>query len=585
MELRFARLAILLSCLIIVAVCADEPQERGSLSDRISEIEHVHIHQPWAVSQQMIEDLRPALADASMEERARVRIMEARNLILDGRYENSLKMLDQVLSKPVSPASRLRALELSINVNYLIHNYERAFGLLASALSLFPDTGDAMQKADVLTLVARLYSDVGEHGLALENAAESLDIAKGTGHARTIFNSLYSLMLVQRNAGFAEFALDRSGELWEQSQQSGGAVAVGSAMTLIGSVYNGAGRYQEAVGWSRRAIDKNLETGYLDGELEARKELGLALLNLGRSEEGVPILNALVGQFQARENWRGLMEIHEAIAAIRERDGRYNQALQHLSSYRDAAQRFNDEQRARRLAYLQVEFENQRRNQELELLRQQSRLLALREQTAEARRSTRLIGAVMLVLFGVLLVGLLVRFRADRRRYRRLSEIDGLTRLFNHRRFHHAVEESLAENRAHGKVCSLVAADVDLFKQINDRYGHQAGDQVLRKLGALLLEQFPAPCIVGRIGGEEFAIFLPGHNRLQAHQRIGAFRDRIRPIEFNGHSIEVTLSFGLIESRRESRLEKLRARSDDALYRAKRAGRNQVVDAADLGTS
>ena len=169
----------------------------------------------------------------------------------------------------------------------------------------------------------------------------------------------------------------------------------------------------------------------------------------------------------------------------------------------------------------------------------------------------------MLGLIGLLLVGLLLRFRADRRRYRRLSEIDGLTRVFNHRRFHHAVEESLAENRTRGKVCSLVAADVDLFKQINDRYGHQAGDQVLRRLGALLLEQFPAPCIVGRIGGEEFAIFLPGHNRLQAHQ--------------------VTLSFGLVESRRESRLEKLRARADHALYRAKRAGRNQVIDAADLG--
>jgi len=582
LELRFGRFAILLTCLIAGVVCAEEPREGGSLSDRIAQIEHAHIHEPWQVSQQMIEALGPVLTDASTEERARVRIMQARNFFLDGRYEEGREMLDKVLIKPVSPARRLRALELLINANYLTHDYERAFGLLARALSLFPDTDDARQKADVLTLVSRLYSDVGEHGLALESAAESLDMAKGTGHARTIFNSLYSLMLVQKNAGFAEFALERSRELWEQSQQSGGAVAVGSAMTLTGSVYNAVGRHKEAIGWSRRAIGKNQETGFLNGELEARKELCIALLKLGRGEEALPMLTGLVDQFQSLENWRGLMEAHEAIAAIHEQDGRYGQALQHLSLYRDAARRFNDEQRARRLAYLQAEFENQRRNQELELLRRQSRLLALREQTAEARRSTRLIGAAMLVLIGLLLAGLLLRFRADRRRYRRLSEIDGLTCLFNHRRFHHAVEDSLAESRAQGKVCSLVAADVDLFKQINDRYGHQAGDQVLRRLGALLREQFPAPCIVGRIGGEEFAVFLPGHNRLQAQQRIGEFRDRIKPIEFNGHSIEVTLSFGLIESRRESRLEKLRARADDALYRAKRAGRNQVIDAADL---
>lgn len=584
MELRFGRLAILLTFLLAAAALADETMDADSLSARIAEIERAHIHEPWTVSQRMIEALRPALADASIEQRARVQVMEARNLLLDGRYEAGLEVLDSVLMQPVSPDRRLRALELSINTNYMIHNYERAFDLLAGALSLFPDTENASQKADVLTLVSRLYSDVGEHALALESAAESLDMAKGTRHARTIYNSLYSLMLVQKNAGFAGIALERSRELWEQAQQSRDPVSVGSAMTLIGSVYYAAGRHEEAIGWLRRAIDENVKTGYLNGELEARKDLGRALLQLGRAEEGLPILERLIEEFRSREKWSGLMEMHEAISTVHETNGQYDAAVQHLSRFRDAAERFNDEQRARRLAYLQTEFENQRRNQELELLRQQSRLLAMREETAEAQRSTRVLGTVMLVLIGLLLIGLLLRFRADRRRYRRLSEIDGLTGLFNHRKFHHAVENALAGNRAQGRVCSLVAADVDLFKQINDRYGHQAGDQVLRKLGALLLEQFPAPCIVGRIGGEEFAIFLPDHNRLQAHQRIGEFRDRFRPIEFNGDSIDVTLSFGLVESRRESRLEKLRARADNALYRAKRAGRNQVIDAADLAS-
>lgn len=583
MELKFGRLAILLTCLMAGVAFADEPQEGVSLSDRIAEIEYVHIREPWAVSQEMIEALRPALAEASMNQRARVHIMEARNAVLDGRYEEGLEILDSVLMSPISPARRLRALELSINTHYVTNDYERAFDLLARAHSLFPETDDTAQKADVLTLVSRLYSDVGEHGLALESAAESLKLANGTRHARTIQNSLYSLVLAQKNAGFSEFALERSRELWEQVQQSGDPVSVGAAMTLIGSVYNAAGRYEEAIGWSRRAIAKNREAGYLNGELGARKELGMALVEVGRIEEGQSILTELIGPFESRERWRGLMEIHGAIAAIYEKDDRYGQALAHLADYRDVSRRFNDEQGARRLAYLQAEFENMRRNQALALLRQESRLLVMREETANARRSTRLLGTVMLLLIGMLLIGLLLRFRSDRRRYRRLSETDGLTGLFNHRRFHHAVEDAIAGTRAHGKVCALVAADVDLFKQINDRYGHLAGDHVLRKLSALLLDQFPAPCIVGRIGGEEFAIFMPGHNRLQAHQRIGEFRDRIRPIEFKGHSIEVTLSFGLVESRRDSRLGKLRARADNALYRAKRAGRNQVIDAADLG--
>lgn len=580
---RFGCIPILLIGLAADLSSADAALTGDTLSDRIAEIEYAHTHRPWQLSQQMIDELRPFIGDATVSQDARLRLMEARNLLLDGRYRLGLETLESVLAMPVDPARRLRALELSINANYHLQNYERAFGLLADALALFSETDDTQRKADVLTLAARLHSDVGEHALALECAAKSLAMTKENNQPRYVFNSLYSLILAQKNAGFVESALQQSGELLDYSQESQDPVAIASALRLVGSVYNAAGRHDEAIGWLRRAVDKGIETGYRDGELVARRELGKALLKTGRTEEGLSMLTGLLEDLRSTEQWLDLMEVHRHIAAAHERNRRFNQALEHLESYNNAAERFADEQRARRLAYLQAEFENRRRNQELALLRRESRLIAMREETAASRRSTRTLSTIMLAIIGLLLIGLLARFRADRRRYRRLAEIDGLTGLFNHRRFHHAVENALAESRARGKVCSLVAADVDLFKQINDRYGHQAGDKVLRKLGTILMEQFPPPCIVGRIGGEEFAIFLPGQNRLQTHQRIREFRERIKPVEFKRYSIEITLSFGLVESRHESRLEKLRARADDALYRAKRSGRNQVVDSADLG--
>ena len=573
---------MVMCCLVVLAVSADELSDARTLSDRIAEIEHTHIHAPWRVSQERIDELGPALDEAPPELRARAEIMEARNMLLEGKYATAIKLLDAVLSRPIRHNRRLRALELSINGNYLSQNYERAFDLLGRALSLFSMSDDDRQKANVLTLAARLHSEVGEHAVALESAAESLELARQTRHVRTIYNSLYSLILVEKNADLVEPALERTRELWEHSQQSQDPVSVGSAMSLIGSVYNAAGRHRDAIGWLRRAIDKNRETGYLDGELEARKELCMALIATGREQEAQENLLALIGRFRQRESWLDLMDVHSALSEIYHEQGRHDRAMEHLRKYRSASRRFNDEQRARRLAYIQAEYENQRRNQELELLRQQSRLLEMRERTAQAKNSTRVIGLTILVVVGALLIGVLLRFRADRRRFRLLSEIDGLTGLFNHRRFHHAVEDALRRAREQGRVSALVAADVDLFKQVNDRYGHQAGDQVLRKLGALLRDQFPAPCITGRVGGEEFAIFMPDHNRLQARQRIAGFRDRIEPIDYEGRSIAVTLSFGLVESRRETRLERLRTRADQALYQAKRAGRNQVVDAADL---
>ncbi|PKL96451.1 MAG: GGDEF domain-containing protein, partial [Gammaproteobacteria bacterium HGW-Gammaproteobacteria-8] len=170
----------------------------------------------------------------------------------------------------------------------------------------------------------------------------------------------------------------------------------------------------------------------------------------------------------------------------------------------------------------------------------------------------------------------------DRRRFRRLSQYDGLTGLLNHRCFHQEVQTALRQLGARNAPAVLVAADVDLFKKINDRYGHQAGDCVLRHLGEMMRNQFPSPCILGRIGGEEFGIFIPEQNRLQVRQRIHSLRSALGPVEYQGRAIGFTLSFGLVESRGNARLETLRKRADDDLYRAKRSGRNELVDAADL---
>lgn len=555
----------------------------GELDERIAEIEEVHVTRPWPESQRMIDALRPELDDATASQRARVDIMEARNLILDGRYQPALDLLDGVLKGQISNARRLRALELAINSNYVSQNYERAFDLLGRALALFPRTNDVVRKTSILTLAARLHSDVGEDSLAVEYAAESLDLARQTDNLRTIYNSLWSLVLVQKNAGLVQFALDGTEELWELSQQSEDPVFVGTALGLIGSTHNAAGEYREAIGWLRRAIEKNRETGYLNGELAARKELGIALLKTGEEQQGLEILLELVEEFEARERWRDLMKIHWEIAALYERREQYTDAMVHLENFRRAETRFHDDKREQRLAYMQVEFENQLRAQELELLRRENEIMELQEQATESRRKARWLGGIMLALIMLLLFGLLIRFRVDRRRFRQLSEIDGLTGLFNHRRFHQGAEQALARARAAGEVCTLVAADVDLFKQVNDRYGHRAGDRVLQQLGALLRNRFPPPCLAGRVGGEEFAIFLPGNNRLQARQRIQGLRESLGPIEYDGQLIEVTLSFGLVEARRETRLERLRASADHALYRAKRAGRNQLVDVADLG--
>jgi diguanylate cyclase (GGDEF)-like protein len=163
-----------------------------------------------------------------------------------------------------------------------------------------------------------------------------------------------------------------------------------------------------------------------------------------------------------------------------------------------------------------------------------------------------------------------------------IATTDALTGLLTRRRFLEVGEDELERARRYGRPFSLIAIDLDHFKQVNDRYGHAAGDAVLAGVAGALREQTRQHDLVGRIGGEELAVALPETGletaRLVA-ERIRARVSRVAPTA-DGVKITVTASFGLAvaDSSDASVLDMLK-RADQALYRAKRHGRDRVEGA------
>ena len=186
------------------------------------------------------------------------------------------------------------------------------------------------------------------------------------------------------------------------------------------------------------------------------------------------------------------------------------------------------------------------------------------------------------VLVSALLISLLIRTVSDRRRYRELSERDGLTGLYNHQSTLRLGRLLQALSRREQRPFTAIVADIDCFKQINDNFGHAAGDAVLRKLGELLLDVFPSQAIVGRSGGEEFTMLIDASVD-QARYLIEDLRRRTDALIVLDERLEYSLSYGLCEaSQSQASLEEILRNADMALYQAKRSGRNRVVDAADL---
>ena len=164
----------------------------------------------------------------------------------------------------------------------------------------------------------------------------------------------------------------------------------------------------------------------------------------------------------------------------------------------------------------------------------------------------------------------------------RQALVDTLTGLANRRLCEAALEKEIGRADRFGEPFSLVVGDIDDFKNVNDRYGHQTGDAVLKEFARALQETVRDIDLAGRWGGEEFVVGLPGTDLaggVRLAERIRATLAR-RTIEApGGQHFHVTATFGVVEFDGRSGLLELLAAADAALYRAKRAGKDRVATA------
>jgi diguanylate cyclase (GGDEF)-like protein len=174
---------------------------------------------------------------------------------------------------------------------------------------------------------------------------------------------------------------------------------------------------------------------------------------------------------------------------------------------------------------------------------------------------------------------LIAALRERSRALERESQEDPLTGIANRRRFSQRLDAEIEVAHSVGQPLTLAVADLDHFKVVNDRLGHAIGDEVLRQSAALMRQMCRSTDLVARIGGEEFALILPG----MSHTAAAGFCENLRHAveSYDWHSVHpglsVTLSIGLSQWDGSAGTSALLQAADTQMYRAKRAGRNQVA--------
>jgi diguanylate cyclase (GGDEF)-like protein len=527
-----------------------------------------------------VEARRSRLSEADADH---LKYLEAWKDGYDGRDAAALEDLRTLKSDARDPTLRFRAQVAAVHVLSFSRRYEDAFRLLAEVLQQLPKISDRQAREEALLAAAQLYGDVGHYDLALGYAQALLD-ESSTVRARCEGAT-------QKLRGLYETGrLDDDAQVIaviEACRRAREGMYAGADRMVLARYYTDQRRYDDAIRILVAHYD-DVERLYNPRFVAAYNALLAQIYyKAGRRNLAHELARRVtVGSVESFSS--SLAEAYQVLYQLARDQGDYKAALDFHERYTEVDKAFLDEVSARALAFQRVEHESIGRQLQMETLHRQNSVLQLqKELTTNAAENSRLQVAlltVVLTFLGVLtalIAAWAYRTKRLQLHFMTLSRIDSLTGIYNRPYFIEQADSLLEHCRRAGQDVSMVLWDADYFKQVNDRYGHAAGDSVLRRMTHACKEKLRRMDVLGRFGGEEFAIMLPGCTVAEAAERAEILRaavGRIPVLEAELAGPTVSASFGVTSSQVSGyQLGALLGHADAALYAAKRTGRNRVV--------
>jgi diguanylate cyclase (GGDEF)-like protein len=409
---------------------------------------------------------------------------------------------------------------------------------------------------EALPLLLRLRDDARARGAIWDASIFALGIAQ-TYYARGDWPE--ALEAFRESLAASETTHDPVGQSYAEQ-------GVAAALVHMGRAAEGLPHVDRA----RNLLDPKEDPKHALRVTLTRAQL---LTALGRAKESVRELQHMEAKLRAMKDDLLLTEWLDTDANALSQVGRWREAYQALEGWRVIDERLQQQRNSEQAARLRAQYNRARDTEDLAAMRQ------LNEQDQRLRRAqTAAVGLFALLLL-ISIAYALQKFRLARQ-LQVLASTDELTGLPNRRAIIGYMQGMVQRGQRVGTRLVVLMIDVDHFKRVNDTQGHAIGDELLRHLSRVLPIGLRGQDRVGRLGGEEFLVVLPGASLDHAAQIAARMRDKIAstPLIATVGELRFTVSIGVAGLLTSSdSVAAILARADAALYRAKNGGRNAVV--------
>ncbi|MCX7553874.1 GGDEF domain-containing protein [Marinicella sp. S1101] len=513
-------------------------------------------------------------------------MVKSQAMEISGMAKEALPLVKQVVAW-AKKNDEILYIDALLGLGYIentLGNYVDALNAFMQAYNTAPETGTANTRSAIASSVALVYEYRREYDLAIPFFEESVDYHRQLKNPLELSIGLYGLGRANKNIGNVDLGTTQLDEALSISRAINDQQGVAYALKELAPLYIEKQDFEVANDMLSEAIKLFIESENKLMLFDTHKTMSVLKLkqnNINDAYEYHQKAQEYLNHERMPIQALALTELETRLMAAK---GLHQQAYEKLLQIGRDRQRLLSSQSTQALHQLRTQFELQKKEQTNLLLAQENanqKLLLLKETQAKQILLISLITAAIIVL---ILSVTYIQNKQQKRKLYQLANFDSLTKLPN-RSYTLKCLNTMSLSLHPNEQMLIVMIDLDNFKTINDVLGHDAGDCVLEKMGALCQQMIQPPQLCGRIGGEEFLLALPDTDVEKAHVIIDQLRSAYQKIDIKNNSGKLNqmmgFSAGIATHRSTDDLRESIKAADLAMYAVKHGDKNQTALAND----